>query len=367
MERYVHITGWGVAVPEKVVTNFDLAQRVDTSDEWIRTRTGIRERRIAEEQEFPSTLGARAALHALEVAGLHPREVQLVIVATSSPDYPFFPATACLIQDALGAKNAAAFDLMAACTGFIYALAVASALIRTGEYDNAVVIGTETLSRIVNWEDRTTCILFGDAAGAFVLQAADEPGGILASVMHCDGSGAELLYIPAGGSRLPASDETVAKRLHTVRMNGREVFRFATRAMPQAVHEVVAKAGLTLEDITLIVPHQANRRIIEAAARNLKMPIERFVLNIDRYGNTSTASIPLAVYEAVQQARLRPGDRVVFVGFGAGLTWGACLVQWSGPQPAAEPGRPPRRWPKWVRWARLRRLARRLRRGLKRL
>lgn len=367
MERYVHITGWGVAIPERVVTNFDLAQRVDTSDEWIRTRTGIRERHIAADKEYPSTLGARAALQALEVAGLHPREVQLVLVATSSPDYPFFPATACLIQDALNAKRAAAFDLMAACTGFIYGLTIAAALIRAGEVDNAVVIGTETLSRIVDWEDRNTCILFGDAAGAFVLQASPEPGGILASVMHCDGGGAELLYLPAGGSRLPASEETVARRLHAIRMNGREVFRFATRAMPQAVQEVVTKAGLSLEDITLIIPHQANRRIIETAARNLKIPIERFVLNIDRYGNTSTASIPLAAYEAVQQARLRPGDRVVFVGFGAGLTWGACLVQWSGPLTRPELGKKPSTWPKWVRWARLRRLARRLRKGLRRL
>lgn len=365
MARYVHITGWGVAIPKKVVTNFDLAKIVDTSDEWIRTRTGIRERRVAEEQEYPSTLGTQAALQALQMAGLRPREVEAIIVATSSPDYPFFPATACLIQDALGARGAAAFDIMAACTGFIYGLSLAAALIRTGQYNNAVVIGTETLSRIVNWEDRNTCVLFGDGAGAFVLQASEEPGGILASVMHSDGSGAELLYIPAGGSRRPASEETVAKRLHTVRMNGREVFRFATRAMPQAVQEVVDKAGMTLEDITLIIPHQANRRIIEAAARHLKIPIERFVMNIDRFGNTSTASIPLATYEAVRQARLRPGDRVVFVGFGGGLTWGACLVEWTGPKrPPIRPRKPSRRWRWYWQLARLRRLGRRLRRRL---
>ena len=364
MARYAHITGWGVAIPEKVVTNHDLARKVDTSDEWIRTRTGIRERRIAAEGEYPSVLGTRAALEALHMARLHPREVQLVIVASSSPDYPFFPATACLVQDALGAPQAAAFDIMAACTGFIYALGIAASFIRGGQYDNAVVIGTENLSRIVDWEDRNTCVLFGDAAGAFVLQASEEPGGVLATVMHSDGSGAEMLYLPAGGARLPASEETVAKRLHYVRMNGREVFRFATRVMARATQEVVEKAGLTLEDVTLIIPHQANRRIIEAAARGLKLPLERFVINLDRYGNTSTASIPLATYEAAQQKRLRPGDLVVFVGFGAGLTWGAALVKWTGPVRPSLPRKRPLAWRLYRRLARLRAWGRRLRRWL---
>ncbi len=343
MPRFAHITGWGIAVPEKVLTNNDLAQMVETSDEWIRTRTGIRERHIADEEEYPSTLGARAARDALRMAGLSPRDVEMIIVATSSPDYPFFPATACLVQDMLGAKRAGAFDVMAACTGFIYALSVATALIRTGTVNNALVIGTENLSRIVDWQDRNTCVLFGDAAGAFVLQAAEEPGGVLASALHCDGSAADLLLLPAGGSRQPASEETVRKRMHYIQMNGRAVFRFATRAMAHAVQEVLEKAGLTTEDVTLIIPHQANRRIIEAAAKQLRMPMERFVLNMDRYGNTSTASIPLAAYEAAQQRRLRPGDLVVLVGFGAGMTSGAVLVRWTGPlprrpRPRREPG-----------------------------
>lgn len=352
MPRFAHITGWGIAVPEKVLTNFDLAQMVDTSDEWIRTRTGIRERRIAGEGEYPSVLGTRAAREALKMARLHPQDVQLIIVATSSPDYPFFPATACLIQDALGARKAAGFDIMAACTGFIYALSVASALIRTGQVDNALVIGTENLSRIINWEDRNTCVLFGDAAGAFVLEASEEPGGVLASVMYCNGGAADILLLPAGGSREPASEETVRKKRHYVYMNGREVFRFATRAMVQAVEEVVGKAGLTLNDITLIIPHQANIRIIEAAAKSLHLPMERFVINLDRYGNTSTASIPLAAYEAAQRGRLRAGDTVVLVGFGAGMTWGATLLRWTGPKP--KPVRPRRglleRWRTLLRW-----------------
>jgi 3-oxoacyl-[acyl-carrier-protein] synthase-3 len=266
----------------------------------------------------------------LEVANLKPSELDLIIVATSSPEH-IFPSTACLVQDRLGASNAGAFDLLAACTGFIYALQTGAQMIRSGSFKNVLVIGAETLSRFTNWKDRNTCILFGDGAGAVVLQASDLPGGVLSAVLRSDGSGADLLTLPAGGSHLPASLETVEKGQHYIQMNGREVFRFATRVMAQATREAVEAAQLTLEDVSLIIPHQANQRIIDSAARSLEIPLERFVTNIDRYGNTSTASIPIAMIEAIEQGRLNPGDRLVVVGFGAGLTWGAALIEWSGP------------------------------------
>ncbi len=357
MTRYAHITGWGAAVPEKILTNDDLAQIVETSDEWIRSRTGIRERRIAAPEESTATLASEAASKALEAAGISPAQVDLIIVASSSPEY-LFPATACLVQDHIGADKAGAFDLSAACTGFIYALNMAASQIRVGAIDTAVVIGAETLSRLVDWEDRNTCILFGDGAGAFVLQACEKPGGVMSAVMRSDGSGAKLLMLPAGGSRYPATTETVRKGMHYIQMSGREVFRFATRVMAQATREVVEKGGLTLEDVNLIVPHQANQRIIDAAARGLKLPADRFMVNLERYGNTSTASIPIAAVEAVEKGRLRPGDHVVFVGFGGGLTWGALLAQWSGP--LAE--RPARRIPEIPRFHRARGMVRRMRR-----
>ena len=330
MSPYAHITGWGMAIPERVLTNHDLAQMVDTSDEWIRDRTGIHERRIASDEQTTASLAVQAALKALEVANLSPEDLDLVIVSTSSPEH-IFPATACLVQDAIGASNAGAFDLLAACTGFIYALHLGAQSIRTGAVKNILVIGAETLSRFTNWSDRNTCILFGDGAGAFVLQASEEPGGVLSGVLRSDGSGGDLLTLPAGGSRQPASQDTIDKGLHFIHMNGREVYRFATRVMAQATREAVEKAGLTMNDISLIVPHQANKRIIEAAARGLEIPLERCIINVERYGNTSTASIPIATIEALQAGRLHRGDRVVFVGFGAGLTWGAVTVQWSGP------------------------------------
>ena len=331
-----HITGWGMAVPEGVLTNEDLTQIVDTSDAWIQSRTGIRERRIASPDESTATLAVDAALRALKVADLNPADVDLIIVSTSSPEH-IFPATASLVQDRIGAVKAGAFDLSAACTGFIVALNMAAQAIRTGSIQNAIVIGAETLSRLTNYRDRNTCVLFGDGAGAFVLQPSEAPGGVLSAVMRSDGSGAELLQLPAGGSKIPASERTVAEGLHYLQMSGRDVFRFATRVMAQATREAVSQAGLTLEDIELIIPHQANRRIIEKAARGLKLPIERFVINLDRYGNTSTASIPLATVEAIEDGRLKPGDPVVFVGFGAGLTWGSVVAQWTGPLPTEEP------------------------------
>ncbi len=330
MNRYAHITGWGCAIPEKVLTNDDLSSMVDTSDEWIRSRTGIRERHIAAPEESTATLASKAALEALRVAGLPASRVELIIVASSSPEH-IFPATACLVQDHIGASRAGAFDLSAACTGFIYALSMAAAQIRSGAIENALVIGAETLSRLVNWEDRNTCVLFGDGAGALVLQADTTPGGVLGSVLRSDGSGSKSLMLPAGGSRYPTTMETVRQGMHYIQMNGREVFRFATRVMAQATREVIEKNALEIEDISLVIPHQANQRIIDAAARGLKLPPERFMVNLERYGNTSTASIPIAICEAAATGRLQSGDHVVLVGFGAGLTWGALLAQWSGP------------------------------------
>jgi 3-oxoacyl-[acyl-carrier-protein] synthase III len=331
---FAHITGWGMSVPEAVLTNDDLAKIVDTNDAWIRERTGIRERRIARENQFSSTLGAEAALKALEVANLKPSDVNLIICATSSPEH-IFPATACLIQELIGAENAGAFDLSAACTGFVYAVNMAAQAIKSGSSKTVLVIGAETLSRFINWKDRSTCILFGDGAGAFVLQASDRPGGVLSAVMHSDGSGGDLLSIPAGGSRHPAAEATIHEGKHFIHMDGNEVFRFATRVMASSTREALQIAGLTIEQIQWIVPHQANIRIIAAAARGLKLPMERFIVNLDRYGNTSTASIPIATVEAVQSGQIKPGDKLVMVGFGAGLTWGALVAEWTGPLPSA--------------------------------
>ena len=331
MTRYAHITGWGMAVPDRVLTNQELAQMVDTDDEWIVSRTGIRERHIARSDETTATLATAAACQAIEPTNIDPHEVDLIIVATSTPEH-FFPSTASLVQDMMGAVNAGAFDLSAACTGFIYAVDMAAQAIRTGSIDSAVVIGAETLSRVINWEDRTTCILFGDGAGAFVLQAREKPGGVLSSIMRSDGSGGDLLSLPAGGSKIPTTHETVDAKLHTIRMNGREVFRFATRVMASATKEVVAEAGLELEDIDLVIPHQANQRIIETAARSLKLPADKFYMNLSKYGNTSTASIPIAFYEAFGEDRIHDGDNLVFVGFGGGLTWGALAVTWVKPE-----------------------------------
>jgi 3-oxoacyl-[acyl-carrier-protein] synthase-3 len=350
-----HITGWGMAVPDKVLTNDDLSKLVDTNDQWIRERTGIRERRIAADGQFPSTLGAEASLKALRLANVAPHSVDLIICSTSTPEH-IFPATACLIQDLIGAGNAGAFDLLAACTGFIFALSLAAQSIRSGSIKTALVVGTETLSRFMNWKDRNTCILFGDGAGAFLLQASDEPGGVFEGVMHSDGSGGDLLSLPAGGSRYPASDLTVHTGMHYIQMDGKEVYRFATTVMAQATREAVARSNMSLEDVDIIIPHQANIRIIQAAARGLKLPMDKFMVNLDRYGNTSTASIPIATVEAAEQGRLKRGDKLVFVGFGGGLTWGATAAEWTGPLPSREKVRPERE----LLWARLRSRLRRV-------
>jgi len=331
LTRHAHITGWGMAVPERVLTNFELEQIIDTDDEWIVSRTGIRERRIAANTETTASLGTQAALRALQGTEVKASDIDLIIVATSSPQH-IFPATASVIQDNIGASHSGAFDLLAACTGFIFALNMAAQAVRSGNIDKALVIGSETMSRIVNYEDRNTAILFGDGAGAFLVEGRAEPGGVLSCVMRSDGSGGDLLSIPAGGSFMPASSETVANNLHAIQMNGREVFRFATRVMISATRDAVDDAGIALEDVSLIVPHQANVRIIEAAARGLKMPLERFAINVDKYGNTSAASIPIAFCEAWDQGRIRTGDNLVLVGFGGGLTWGAMALQMTMPE-----------------------------------
>ena len=327
---YAHITGWGVAIPEIVLTNDEIAEMVDTNDEWIQSRTGIHERRIAGAYESTASLAIDASFRALETANISPADVDLIIVSTSSPEH-IFPATAALVQDGIGAVRAGAFDLLAACTGFIYALNMGAQAIRTGSIKTVLVIGSETLSRFTNWEDRNTCILFGDGAGAFVLQASENPGGVLSAVMRADGSGGDLLSVPAGGSKIPTSEQTVQEGLHFMQMNGREVFRFATRVMAQATREAADQAGFELDALDWIIPHQANRRIIVSAARSLKISLDQFVINVERFGNTSTASIPLATVEALEDERINPGDKIVFVGFGSGLTWGALAVEWTGP------------------------------------
>jgi 3-oxoacyl-[acyl-carrier-protein] synthase-3 len=351
---YAHITGWGISVPEPVLTNDDISKMVDTNDQWIRERTGIRERHIAREDQFPSTLGVEAAIKALQVANLAPTDIDLIICTSSSPEY-IWPPTACLIQDQIGATKAGAFDLQAVCTGFIYGTNMAAQSIRSGSIKNALVIGTETLSRFVNWKDRNTCILFGDGAGAFVLQASENPGGILSAVMHSDGSGADSLILEGGGSRFPANESTIHENKHFIQMDGKAVFRFATRVMGAAAKEALELAGMTTKDVDWIVPHQANYRIIETAAKYLKMPMDKFVINVDRYGNTSTASIPIATVEAVQKGMIKSGDKIVLVGFGGGLTWGALVAEWTGPIPSKKHVHPEQ----YRFFARLRSLARR--------
>ncbi len=321
------ILGIGVYVPEKVLTNDDLERMVDTNDEWIRSRSGIRERHIAAPEEATSDLALQAARNALADAGLKPDDIDLIIVSTNTPD-TLFPATACLVQDKLGARKAGAFDLLAGCTGFIYALSVGAQFISAGTCKHVLVVGAETLSRITNWEDRNTCVLFGDGAGAVVLGPAPAGRGILSSMLGSDGSGGPLLDLPAGGSRLPASSETVDKKLHFLHMNGREVFKFAVKAIEDGTLEALAAAGLKKEDVDFLIPHQANIRIIEAATKRLGISPDNVQINVDRYGNTSTASVPLALYEAVREGRIKDGDNIVLVAFGAGLTWAAAVMRW---------------------------------------
>lgn len=322
----VGILGTGSYLPEKVMTNDDLSKFVDTNDEWIRTRTGIRERRIAAENEATSDLAYKAAEKAIENAKIDKNEIDLVIVATMSPDY-ITPATAAIVQDKLGI-NAAAFDLSAACTGFVYAFTTGYSFVKSGIYKKVLVIGAETMSRILDWEDRTTCVLFGDGAGAVVLGQI-ENGGYIASHLVSDGSGAEDVIIPAGGSRNPVSKEEIDKREIYFKMKGSDVFKFAVRAFPETVENVLAQGNITADDVDMFIPHQANIRIIESIAKRFKQPLDKFYVNLQRYGNTSGASIPLALDEANKEGKLKKGDKVVMVGFGGGLTYGSILLEWS--------------------------------------
>lgn len=323
----VGIAGVGLYVPERVLTNKDLEKIVDTTDEWIVDRTGIRERRLARDDEAASDMAVVAAERAMEAAGVKPEEIDLIIVATATPDH-VFPATACIVQDRLGCPKAGAFDLSAGCTGFIYALVTGAGFVSSGSMQTVLVIGSEVLSKILNWEDRSTCVLFGDGAGAVVLRRVPEGLGLLSSYLGSDGSGGPMLQIPAGGSRMPICSRYVESRLQCLHMKGREVYRFAVRVMGEAALEAVRRAGLKKEDIDLFIPHQANIRIIEASAKRLELPMERVVVNVDRYGNTSSASVPIALDEALRSGRLKSGDNVVMVGFGAGLTWGAVAMKW---------------------------------------
>jgi 3-oxoacyl-[acyl-carrier-protein] synthase III len=323
----VSITGLGCHVPERVLTNQELAGMVETSDEWIVERTGIRERRIAAPEEALSDLALPAAEQALSAAETDPEDVDLLIVATVTPDMAF-PSTGALLADRLGARDAAAYDLSAGCTGFMYAIAQAHGMVAAGLANKALVVGGDTLSKILDWGDRTTCILFGDGAGAVVMEQVDE-GGFLGFELGADGSGGVHLLQPAGGSRLPASADTVANGGHYAHMNGREVFKFATRVLVSSAEAVLAECGSTVEDVDVYVPHQANVRIIDHATKRLGIDPERVVINVDRYGNTSSGSIPLAVADAQADGRLREGELVLMTGMGAGLTWGSGLLRWT--------------------------------------
>jgi len=336
MAKNAVITGWGFYAPSRVLTNADLERIVDTSDEWITSRTGIKERRIASDGETTSTMSIRAARQALEKAHLRGQDVQLVIVGTASPDY-LFPATACLVQAEIGATRAGAFDVEAACTSFISALAIARGMIVSGAVENALVIGAETLSRLLNWKDRSTCVLFGDGAGAVVVEATNASVGIESTVLHGDGSKGEMLMVPAGGSKMPATTETLERGLHFITMAGGEVFKLAVKSMADAAEEAIADAGLTLDDIDIMIPHQANMRIIDGVGKRLRFPSEKVFVNIQRYGNTSAASVPIAICEAEATGRLHRGDKVLLVAFGGGFTWGAAVLEWYGAHDGVRP------------------------------
>lgn len=322
------ILGTGFYVPEKVLTNFDLEKIVDTNDAWIVERTGIRERHIAPDDVPVSELAYQAALKALADAGTDPDELDLILVATLTSDY-IVPATACLLQDRLGAHHAAAFDLVAACSGFVYASAVAAQFIGSGVYKKVLVIGAETLSKYVDWEDRNTCVLFGDGAGAAVYGPVEPEYGILGFDLGSDGSGADYLGIPSSGSKHPVDEKMIAQKMNRIHMNGKEVFKFAVRVMGATVQRSLANAGLEKGAIDWLVPHQANIRIIESAAKRLAMPLEKVIINIEKYGNVSAASIPIALAEAAGAGRFKRGDIVALAGFGAGLTWASCILRWA--------------------------------------
>ncbi len=325
--RRVCIAGTGSYAPERVMTNADFEKIVDTSDEWIVTRTGIRERHMARDDETTSDMAAEAARRALAAAGIGPEEVQMIVVATITPDMPF-PNTGCLVQDKIGARGAFCFDVEAACSGFVYALELGRQYVSSGALDTVLVIGAEKMSSMTDWTDRSTCVLFGDGAGAAVLRPCRRGRGLMTSVMGSDGSLAELLMVPGGGSRNPTSHETVDKGLHYLKMEGREVFKYAVNNMTAAAREALEKSGLSLEDVACVIPHQANVRIIQAIAQRLHAPIEKFFINVDRYGNTSGASVGIAMDEAVRGGRVKAGDVVMLLVFGGGFTWGCSLLEW---------------------------------------
>jgi 3-oxoacyl-[acyl-carrier-protein] synthase-3 len=332
--RGATIAGTGMYVPDKVLTNADLERMVETSDQWIRERTGIVERRIAAPGEASSDLAVKAAQRALEMAKVKPEEVDQIIVATTTPDR-ILPSCACTVQAKLGARRAAGYDVFAACTGFIYGLGLARGVIGTGIADTVLLIGVEELSRIVDYTDRNTCVLFGDGAGAAVLRPCAPEEGILSVSIHSDGVLGDLLEVPAGGSKTPASEQTVRERGHFIKMRGRELFKVAVRGMEESLRRALDIAGLKAEELDLIIPHQANQRIIDATRERLGVPAEKVILNIDRYGNTSSASIPISLDEVVRAGRLKPGDKVGFVAFGGGATWGATVSRWTLPQQVA--------------------------------
>lgn len=327
-KRSVGILATGSYTPDRVLTNFDLEKMVDTSDEWIVSRTGIRERRISSSEQASSDLAFEAAKRALEKANISAEQLDMIIVATVTPDM-MFPSTACILQEKLGAKRAAALDVSAACTGFLYGITTATQFIANGFYKYILVVGVETLSKITNYKDRNTCVLFGDGAGAALIGEVKDGFGFQSFELGADGSGGPLLCQPAGGSRIPASSESVENDLHYLAMAGGEVFKFAVRVMNSATEAVLTKAGITKEEIDLLVPHQANKRIIDAAVQRFGLSEEKVAINLDRYGNMSSASIPVALDEAVQSGRVKEGDHIVLVGFGGGLTWGASLLKWS--------------------------------------
>jgi 3-oxoacyl-[acyl-carrier-protein] synthase-3 len=323
-----HVTGWGRYAPRQVLTNHDLEKMVETSDEWIVSRTGIRERRVAAAHETTASMGAVAGLRAIRTAGIDPDEIDVILLATLTPDY-WMPSTAALVKEAIGNTRAAAMDISAACSGFVYGYATAQAWITSGLARHVLVIGSETLTRFLDYTDRNTCILFGDGAGAVVLSASEAPGGGLGMKLTTEPQGAYMIWLPAGGAKAPPSDETIRRGEHFVRMEGKETYRFATRTLATTALESIRDAGLEPSDIALFIPHQANIRIIEAVAKGLDLPMDRMYVNLDKYGNTSAASVPIALAEAVNEGRVKVGDRIVIVAFGAGFTSGAVTIEWT--------------------------------------
>lgn len=330
MVRYAAINGWGMAVPKRVVSNEDIARIVDTSDEWIHSRTGIVERRVVGPGEYTSTLATEAGRRAIECAHISPDAIDLVILATCTPDRPF-PATACKVQSNLGISKAGAFDLNAACSGFVYGLHVATNMIRSGANHTVLLVGVDIFTHLINWHDRNTCVLFGDGAGAVILQSSEQPLGLLSSTLGSWGEGEALMAADAGGTRLPLTPELLDQERHHVYMLGREIYKHAVREMSASSQQVIADAGLSVDDIQLVVPHQANLRIIETTAKRLGVPMDRVFVNLDRYGNTSAASVPIALFEAAEQGRVRQGEHILLTAFGGGLTWASAVIRWGQP------------------------------------